>query len=302
MKVFISWSGKRSSHVAMALRKWLPLVLQQIDPWVSSEDIEIGQRGLNEITSSLQNSQYGIIVLTPENQEKPWINFEAGAISKQIDKSKVMPYLVRMDEAQVIQPLSCFQYVKADPGGTLRLLKSLNNSLENSKFSDEQIEELFEMWWPSLERELQNLPQEDSIPAKREQDDIVTEILENTRTLLRNTPRQSIEAQLESEFRERNLCSTNVNETVMFAGKSNVWYKVERMEMYPDPEMAHCLKVIKDLQCQGAHKRQHETKNLTNAHCYEDAMIAQAEDEAIEQQHLKEEYEIAMASQTIDEQ
>lgn len=43
-RVFISWSGDRSLLVATALRGWLKLVVQSIDPWFSGRDIPPGQR------------------------------------------------------------------------------------------------------------------------------------------------------------------------------------------------------------------------------------------------------------------
>lgn len=40
MKVFISWSGNKSHKVAMIFREWLPSVIQSLEPYVSSEDID----------------------------------------------------------------------------------------------------------------------------------------------------------------------------------------------------------------------------------------------------------------------
>ena len=48
MKVFISWSGRRSHEVADALAGWLKKVVQSADPWVSSE-MERGVKWLAEV-------------------------------------------------------------------------------------------------------------------------------------------------------------------------------------------------------------------------------------------------------------
>lgn len=84
-KVFISWSGELSNRLAEALRQWLPAVLQFVKPYFTPSDIEKGARWGSDILSELSESDIGIICLTKENQNMPWILFEAGAISKNFD-------------------------------------------------------------------------------------------------------------------------------------------------------------------------------------------------------------------------
>lgn len=71
-KVFIAWSGDKSKAVAQVLYQWLPKIIQSLDPWMS-EDMEKGKRWDGEISTQLEKSQLGIICLTSENQESPWI-------------------------------------------------------------------------------------------------------------------------------------------------------------------------------------------------------------------------------------
>ena len=93
MKVFISWSGARSKKVALIFRDWLPTVIQAIEPFVSSEDIEKGARWNTDIAQELKESSFGLICVTKENLSAPWLNFEAGALSKTIDNTYVAPLL-----------------------------------------------------------------------------------------------------------------------------------------------------------------------------------------------------------------
>jgi TIR domain len=71
MKVFISWSGPQSQHIARALRAWLPRVIQHLDPWMSELDIGAGQRWERELWKELQDSHFGMVCLTPENLQAP---------------------------------------------------------------------------------------------------------------------------------------------------------------------------------------------------------------------------------------
>src|SRR4030042_1974861 len=110
MKVFLSWSGTLSHAVACVFRDWLPSVIQTAEPYVSSEDIDKGARWAADISKELESSSFGILFITKDNTDAPWINFEAGALSKTVDKSRVAPFLFGRKRSEITQgPLLQFQ-------------------------------------------------------------------------------------------------------------------------------------------------------------------------------------------------
>jgi hypothetical protein len=42
MKIFVSWSGRRSKAVAELMSDWLKCVIQASQPWISTRDIDRG--------------------------------------------------------------------------------------------------------------------------------------------------------------------------------------------------------------------------------------------------------------------
>ena len=91
MKVFISWSGETSFEVAKILKEWIPCIIQDVEPYFSSEDIDKGARWSTDIAKELEEASFGILCVTRDNLQSQWLNFEAGALSKAIDKAKVCP-------------------------------------------------------------------------------------------------------------------------------------------------------------------------------------------------------------------
>ena len=151
-KVFLSWSGSRSKKIALALRAWLPKVLQNAEPFVSEKDIDVGKRWSEEVARELEESAFGIICVTPENQTAPWLLFEAGALAKHAKLAKVVPYLHGgLEFAHLASsPLSAFHGAKqSDPEGTFSVVKSLNNELI-IPLPDDALREAFDVWWPKL--------------------------------------------------------------------------------------------------------------------------------------------------------
>jgi hypothetical protein len=150
MKVFISWSGDLSNKVALELREWLPSVIQAIEPYVSSEDIDKGTRWSSDISKELEASSFGIKCVTPENLGASWINFEAGALSKTLDKSRVCPFLFQLKRSEVQGPLLQFQSTIYDREDVLKLLHSINNAAEPHCIDDARLDSIFDVWWPKL--------------------------------------------------------------------------------------------------------------------------------------------------------
>lgn len=158
MKVFISWSGERSKQAAEGLRHWIPDVIQAVQPWMSSEDIDPGERWNAQVARELHDSQFGIICLTPESLNSAWMLFEAGALAKTLDKTSVCPYLIGLDEVDLKGPLAQFQAAKANKDGTLSLIRSINTGLGTQMLPDDKLRRTFERWWPDLGGVLNSLP------------------------------------------------------------------------------------------------------------------------------------------------
>lgn len=104
MKLFICWSGERSREIAVFLRNWLPTVHQNIEPFMSEEDVGSGTRWRGSLVSELATTEFGIICLTPDNLTAPWLHFEAGALSK-LPKARVSPVLYQLKPSDIRGPL-----------------------------------------------------------------------------------------------------------------------------------------------------------------------------------------------------
>src|SRR5437868_1334763 len=124
--VMLSWSGPVSRQVALALREWLPKVIQNVQPFMSEEDIPKGAQWLAKLQDALSRAKFGIICLSPDNLGSPWLHFEAGAIWKALPESRVCPLLFQIERATDVRPpLGVFQMVVSaqNKEETLRLLR-----------------------------------------------------------------------------------------------------------------------------------------------------------------------------------
>jgi len=179
INIFLSWSGKTSLGVAEALRSWLPKVIQAVDPWLSTSDIEQGCRWSDEVTQKLQQTSVGIICLTRDNLVSPWILFEAGALSKLRDQSFVCTYLHELSPSDVSGPLAMFQATRADRNDTRKLIHTINRRFGTDGLSAEILNETFDLWWPKLDAALTNSgsPGLEPLPPVRSDREIIEETL-----------------------------------------------------------------------------------------------------------------------------
>jgi len=187
VKVFISWSGDTSQIVALALRNWLPSVLQSVEPYVSSQDIEKGARWSTEIGRQLDETTFGILCVTVDNVGSPWLNFEAGALSKSLDTSRVSPFLLGLRPAELTGPLSQFQATQPNLEDITRLIKSINVVTERP-IDESRLTDGVGMWWPRLEEQLSAASSKAGRPdtePKRDTREMVEELLEITRGMQR---------------------------------------------------------------------------------------------------------------------
>jgi hypothetical protein len=188
MRVFLSWSGATSRQIATILRDWLPTVIQAIEPWMSSEDINKGARWSAEIAKELQTTKAGIICVTADNQGSAWLNFEAGALSRVVDKTMVCPYLFQIRPSDLKGPLVQFQATEANREDSLKLLTTLNSGLGAKALSEGNLIKAFEKWWGELEAKLEGIPKPaNTIVSNRSSQDMVEEILALTREQSRAT-------------------------------------------------------------------------------------------------------------------
>jgi hypothetical protein len=157
VKIFLSWSGELSRELAEALRDWLPAVLQSVKPFFTPNDIEKGARWSKDISQELESSSFGVFCLTKENLTKPWIMFEAGALSKQIDTSRVCPVLFGIESTDLEGPLVQFQASPFSENEIRKLIKTLNTGLGEQRLEDAVLTSVFDMWWPRLNEKVSKI-------------------------------------------------------------------------------------------------------------------------------------------------
>jgi len=156
MDILLGWSKKRSRDMADVLHRWLPKVLPGVEPWMSEKDIDKGKEWWAELKGFLGEASGCVISVTRENVRSPWLYYESGRIAGNGEHVLICPYLIGVGPSSLIgTPLAQYQCTEATKEDTLRLVKSLNKALDESKRHHEDVlTGHFESKWPEFETEL----------------------------------------------------------------------------------------------------------------------------------------------------
>jgi hypothetical protein len=189
MKVFISWSGEQSKVLARILHDWIPSVIQAVDPWMSDEDIMGGARWFEEVFAQLRSAYFGIVCVTAENRGSEWLLFEAGALANTVDRARVCPVLLGVKSAEISGPLAQFQSITIERDGVDKLMASINSSKDGDLLIEkDRLRSYFDYWWPILENKVAEIELVQPVKGEhhqRSEKDLLQEVLQNTRELLR---------------------------------------------------------------------------------------------------------------------
>lgn len=210
MKAFFSWSGMLSKEIAEVFYTWLPSVLQNVRPYLSAEDIDKGEKWMNNISNNLGDTSVGLVFVTKENVASPWINYETGALSNSLKAANVCPILINLKKGEVDSRNPLFHYQATavnEKEDILKLLKTINNQQGELTISDEALKKVFEWAWPTLQQEveviLKKAEKNSDIESKmKEKDDIspMDEILALLRSMKKEQQMSS-----ENEYRSKKM-------------------------------------------------------------------------------------------------
>lgn len=153
---------------------------------MADRDLDRGSLWFGEINDQLKDTSVGVICLTQENKKRPWILLEAGALAKGLSTARVCTFLIDLEPKDVEDPLAQFNHALANRDSVLGLVKTLNNTLESATLDSRILEQFFNTYWPQFDEKFKEViaATESHAPTKqRPKDDVLGEILENTRML-----------------------------------------------------------------------------------------------------------------------
>jgi hypothetical protein len=155
---------------------------------MSQHDLASGRRWSEQLSKELDQSNFGIVCLTPGNLQSPWILFEAGALTKHVEGRACCLLFRGLGPADVSGPLSQFQNRVFCREGFQKLLFDINDLLER-RLDPTSLQLIYDKWWGDLDREVTAAladPQlEEPTEHKRDHSDLLEELLLRVRNIQR---------------------------------------------------------------------------------------------------------------------
>jgi len=178
MKIFISWSGERSRQMATIMKEWIENCFQNVEAFMSQHDIDPGSRWALRLNEELQNSDFGVLCLTPENLHADWILFEAGALSKKVEISRLVPILWQVEQASIAKPIAQFNNLSLDENGLLKLNQEINKALSKSLTPD-KLKNSYDAFLPKAQKSIGEIATSiETAPVKKNQTELIEKVLE----------------------------------------------------------------------------------------------------------------------------
>jgi len=157
MKIFISWSGDRSRHIASLLKEWIENCFQNAEAFMSQHDINPGAKWAAVLNEELEKTNFGILCLTPENLHQDWILFEAGAIAKSVSNGRVIPLLWQLQPGDISQPLAQFNNLFLDDSGLFKLNQEINRNIDKP-LPSEKVKIAYDAHLPKAKEQIAKIP------------------------------------------------------------------------------------------------------------------------------------------------
>lgn len=229
MKLFLSWSGERSRRVAELIGEWISGVIQQIDPWISSE-MDRGAIWFSEIGSAINTVSNGVVCLTRENLTAPWILFEAGALARNFGSNRVCTFLIDVKPKDISDPLAQFNHTFSTRDSMFQLAKTLNERLNEGKLADAKLQKEFDLHWDLFESGFQEIiteTREGEKPPKKSEREILNDIADMLQSVNRKV---NLLADLPFVRSGENYFRTTIRKDALDA-RSDLWRRVLQKQM-----------------------------------------------------------------------
>lgn len=157
VEIFVSWSGRQAQQVAEAMCALLKeLFPKHVKTWYSNADISKGTRWNVELAEALDRCSFGLICITRANRTSPWLLFEAGAIAKAVEESRIFPFLLDLNQSELIGPLAQFQATLPNRKDVALLIHEINKCLQRPKRRN-NIDQLYIHAWKSFAARLRQI-------------------------------------------------------------------------------------------------------------------------------------------------